>query len=477
MQVIASTDVLTLLSLGASLLASLLMVFVLVALARQRGQAGRDTRALTETLEARLGDVEDDLLRQSLEQREELLRNLQQLNDSIFQMITGVTRTQADQVNALLQQSYDNARAFDQRQQGAQRATDEGMRRFEARMQQSEERASRQLAQNEARMEALRKAMEDGMRQLREENGQRLEDMRKTVDEKLHDTLEKRLNNSFEQISSRLEQMYQSLGEVHSLATGVGDLKRMLGNVKSRGVWGEMQLGALLEQALTTAQYQRNVEVLPGSGERVEFAVCLPGRDEERPVYLAIDSKFPQEDYARLSEASLGLDAAAVETARKALLNAVRTEAKRIGKYIAPPYTTDFAVMFLPLEGLYAEVMRDSDTVEQIQREQRVLISGPSTLLALLNSLQMGFRTLAIEKRSAEVWKLLGAVKTDFGSFAQTLQKTQEKLQQATDSIDTAFVRTRSIEKKLRRVEALDGDETEKLLAQDTVEGERRGKH
>ena len=225
-----------------------------------------------------------------------------------------------------------------------------------------------------------------------------------------------------------------------------------------------MQLGALLEQALTASQYERNVAVVPGSSERVEFAVCLPGRDGDSRLYLPIDSKFPQEDYARLTEAAETGDAAATEAARKGLVNAIRVEAKRIGKYIAPPYTTDFAVMFLPLEGLYAEVMRHSDVVEALQRQQRILIAGPSTLLALLNSLQMGFRTLAIEQRSAEVWKLLGAVKTEFSTFAQLLAKTQEKLQQATDSIDTAFVRTKKIEKRLRNVEALETDNTAALL-------------
>jgi DNA recombination protein RmuC len=203
----------------------------------------------------------------------------------------------------------------------------------------------------------------------------------------------------------------------------------------------------------------------------VEYAVCLPGKDGERPVYLPIDSKFPQEDYARLAEASDQNDAAATETARKALMAAVRVEARRIaGKYLEAPYTTDFAVMFLPLESLYAEVMRNADVVEQVQREQRIVIAGPSTLLAMLNSLQMGFRTLAIEKRSAELWRLLGAVKADFGSFSQVLQKTQEKLKQATDTIDTAFVRTRSIERKLRRVEALDDGEAKAVLGEPTQE-------
>ena len=324
--------------------------------------------------------------------------------------------------------------------------------------------------QNEEKLSEMRATLEKKVGDMQESNEKKLDEMRQTVDEKLQKTLEDRINQSFKLVSERLEQVYKSLGEVHSLASGVGDLKRMLSNVKTRGVWGEIQLGALLEQALTDSQYQRNVAVVPHSNERVEFAICLPGREDGSPVYLPIDSKFPQEDYARLSQAAEEGSQQDVEAAQKALLAAVRTEAKRIGKYIAPPYTTDFAVMFLPIEGLYAEVMRHSEAVEAIQREQRILIAGPSTLLALLNSLQMGFRTLAIEKRSAEVWKLLGAVKTDFSSFAALLHKTQEKLQQATDSIDSAFVKTRNIEKRLRRVEALDTDEAQKMLSDD-VEG------
>lgn len=455
---------------NAALLAALLAIVVLLlaaalwALARQRSLLRRALDAQSAETAGHMADMEDALLRQSLEQREELLQGLQRMSDSLLNLTSGVTRAQGEQVNALIRQSYDNAQAFDQRQQSMQRITEESLRRFEARAQSVEAGVSGGLAQNEARMEALRKTLEEGMRLLRGENAQKLEEMRKTVDEKLHDTLEKRLNDSFSQVSARLEQVYKSLGEVHSLASGVGDLKRMLGNVKTRGVWGEMQLGALLEQALTSAQYERNVETAPGSGERVEFAVRLPGRDDGSPVYLPIDSKFPQEDYARLTDAAQEGDRQAVDSAQKALLNAVRVEARRIGKYIAPPHTTDFAVMFLPLEGLYAEVTRHADVVEQLQRDQRVLLAGPSTLLALLNSLQMGFRTLAIERRSAEVWKLLGAVKADFGSFAQVLQRTQDKLRQATDSIDTAFTRTRTIEKRLRKVEALEDGEASRLL-------------
>ncbi len=380
------------------------------------------------------------------EQREENYRMIQQLNDSLYQTFGSLSRAQSDQVNAIVAQSYDN-------QQYAQKTMDESVRRMEA------------------RMESLRKTFDENWRLMREENEKKLNEMRVTVDEKLNETLEKRLSASFSQVSERLEQVYRSLGEVHSLATGVGDLKRMLGNVKTRGVWGEIQLGVLLEQALTESQYDQNVAVIPHSAERVEYAIRLPGRDPgATPVYLPLDSKFPQEDYIRLIEAAESGNQQSVEEAQKALLQAVRTEAKRIGKYISPPHTTDFAVMFLPLEGLYAEVMRHSQAVEAIQREQRILIAGPSTLLALLNSLQMGFRTLAIEKRSAEVWKLLGAVKNDFGSFALLLQKTQEKLQQATNSIDTAFVKTRAIEKRLRHVETFDEATTEKNLPADDIE-------
>lgn len=444
MEFLSNTDPALLAALILALACAVMLATLLIVALRGRGETRRALSALSQALPRELEATEDALG-----------RSLSQLNESVTATFGGMSRSQAEQVNALIRQSYDNAQAFDLRQQGMQRITDESLKRLEARLQGSEAAMARALSQNEARMEALRNTLEEGARLLREENAGQLAQMRQTVDEKLSATLEKRLAASFSQVSERLEQVYRSLGEVHSLASGVGDLKRMLGNVKTRGVWGEIQLGALLEQALTDTQYQRNVAVSPGSSERVEFAVCLPGREEGgAPVYLPIDSKFPQEDYARLAEAAQNADQPAVEAARKALMNAVRTEAKRIGKYIVPPHTTDFAVMFLPLEGLYAEVMQHASAVEAIQREQRVLIAGPSTLLALLNSLQMGFRTLAIERRSAEVWKLLGAVRSDFGSFAALLEKTQEKLRQATDSIDTAFVKTRAIEKRLRRVEA-----------------------
>ena len=307
----------------------------------------------------------------------------------------------------------------------------------------------------EERLEQLRQTLSGAMTSLRQENDRQLSEMRRTVDEKLTESLDKRLNDSFAQVSQRLEQVYRGLGEMQSLASGVGDLKKVLTNVKTRGIWGEMQLGSLLAQVLAPSQYDENVAVVPGSAERVEYAVRLPAR-EGGVIYLPIDSKFPQESYLRLVEASQQGDPAQVEACRRSLCAAIRTEARRIGKYIRPPHTTDFAVMFLPVEGLYAEVMRDMDIADSVQREQRVVIAGPSTFAALLNALQMGFRTLAIEQRSGEVWKLLGAVKTDFAQFADVLQKTRQRLQQATDSIDSAFDRTQRIQKRLGQVEQLD---------------------
>ena len=310
------------------------------------------------------------------------------------------------------------------------------------------------LAQLDARMEQVRRAIAEGLEALRQENTRQLNEMRRSVDERLTQSLDKKLNESFALVSQRLEQVYKGLGEMQTLATGVGDLKRVLTNVKTRGIWGEMQLGNLLSAVLTPEQYAENVAVVPGSQERVEFAVRLPGKDAD-VVWLPIDSKFPVEDYARLQEASQSGDAAAVDAARKALMQQIRLEARRIsGKYIAPPHTTDFAVMFLPVEGLYAEVVQQTDLVDAIQREQRVVIAGPSTFSALLNALQMGFRTLAIEKRSGEVWKLLGTVKADFGAFSDVLEKTQMRLRQASESIDSAFVKTRTIQRHLGQVES-----------------------
>ena len=320
------------------------------------------------------------------------------------------------------------------------------------------------LLQNEARIESMRKTLDEGVTKMQEENAKKLEEMRVTVDEKLHATLDKRLGESFSLVNERLEQVYKGLGEMQSLASGVGDLKRVLTNVKTRGVWGEMQLGALLSQVLSPSQYEENVAVAPDSAQRVEFAVKLPGQGEGF-VYLPIDSKFPIEDYERLLAAYESGDQAMIAGASSALVTALKVEGRRIAsKYIVPPYTTDFAIMFLPIEGLYAEALRARGLTEELQEKMRIVVAGPTTLNALLTSLQVGFRTLAIEKRTGEVWRLLSAVKTEFGKFSTLLDATQKKLHAAADSIESASRKTRTIERKLRQVEAVDPGEAARLL-------------
>jgi DNA recombination protein RmuC len=320
---------------------------------------------------------------------------------------------------------------------------------------------------NEGRLDKLRETVEERLRLIQDDNARKLEQMRATVDEKLHDTLERRLGESFKLVSERLESVQKGLGEMQTLASGVGDLKKVLTNVKTRGTFGEIQLGSLLEQILTSGQYDSNVETRKGSGQRVEFALKLPGRDavSDAVVWLPIDAKFPQEDYLRLVEAQEAGDLAAAADAFKQLDRAVREMAKNIrDKYLDPPNTTDFGVMFLPTEGLYAEVLRRPELFEVLQRDYKVVITGPTTLAALLNSLQMGFRTLAIEKRSSEVWSMLGAVRTEFAKFGVVLDKTRKKIQEAGNHIDQAATRSRVIERKLRDVQGLPHGEAEILL-------------
>ncbi len=338
---------------------------------------------------------------------------------------------------------------------------------------------------NEGRLDKLREGVDARLRLIQEDNASKLEQMRATVDEKLHDTLEKRLGESFKLVSERLELVQRGLGEMQTLANGVGDLKKVLTNVKTRGTFGEIQLGSLLEQILAPGQYESNVETRHGSGQRVEFALKLPGRDgtAEGMVWLPLDAKFPQEDYLRLVEALETADVTAAAESRKQLDRSVREMAKTIrDKYLDPPHTTDFGVMFLPTEGLYAEVLRLPGLFEALQRDFKVMVAGPTTLAALLNSLQMGFRTLAIEKRSAEVWNLLGAVRTEFSKFGAILEKTRKKLVEAGNHIDLAATRTRVIERKLRDVQdvphqvsaALEEDvfECEELSGTSDVNGE-----
>ena len=334
-------------------------------------------------------------------------------------------------------------------------------------------------ADNERRMADVRATVELRLAALQDGNEKKLEQMRATVDEKLHATLEQRLGESFKQVAERLEQVHKGLGEMHTLARDVGSLHRVLSNVKTRGIVGEVQLAGLLEQVLTPEQYATNVETVPGSGARVEFAIRLPGRrGDGQPMWLPIDAKFPREDYERLLDAQDRADPVGVEAAARALETRLRLEARSIrDKYIAAPHTTDFAILFVPTEGLYAEALRRPGLVQALQSEHRISLAGPTTLLATLTSLQMGFRTLALEQRSAEVWEVLGAVKTEFGKFGDVLAKTKKKLDEASSSIDMAERRTRAMARELRAVEALPEARAQALLGDDAQAGHAEVEH
>ncbi|HJV54215.1 MAG TPA: DNA recombination protein RmuC [Noviherbaspirillum sp.] len=405
--------------------------------------------------------------------RQEMGSNLGQFQQALIAQLTSVATIQNNQIDSFAQQlaklNEMNAQQLESMRQAiatqAQAGREEqasALKRFGDTLNQSLTTLTESNAQ---RMAEVRATLEAKIRDLQNDNGTRLEEMRKTVDEKLHATLEQRLGESFKLVSDRLEKVHQGLGEMQQLAIGVGDLKRVLTNVKTRGTWGEVQLEMLLEQVLTPDQYAKNVETVPGSGERVEFAIKLPGQDDGRPVWMPIDAKFPKEQYERLAEAAELADADGVAAAGKELERAVRLEAKTIAeKYLSPPLTTDFAILFLPTEGLYAEVMRRPGLADELQRVCRVSIAGPSTLSALLNSLQMGFRTLALEKRSSEVWQVLGAVKTEFAKFGDVLAATKNTLERAAKNIEQAETRTRQMSRKLKSVEALPAETAQLLL-------------
>ncbi|MFL6586557.1 MAG: DNA recombination protein RmuC [Luteimonas sp.] len=328
---------------------------------------------------------------------------------------------------------------------------------------------------NEQRIGEMRTTLEQQLQRLQADNASKLDQMRATVDEKLQTTLNTRLDASFKIVSERLEQVQRGLGEMQQLATGVGDLKRVLTNVKDRGGWGEVQLENILEQTLTMEQYARGVRVKPDSAEAVDFAIRLPGRGDDTVVWLPVDAKFPREDYERLIDAQEKGDVDALKSSAAQLERAIRVQAKSISdKYVCPPHTTDFAVMFLPTEGLYAEVIRRAGLVDLLQREHRVVLAGPTTFTALLNSLQMGFRTLAIEKRSSEVWQVLGAVKSEFGKFAGILEKAEKQITTVGKSLGEASRKTRTIERRLRGVESLPGPDAQALLGEalDDVAGD-----
>jgi DNA recombination protein RmuC len=417
------------------------------------------------------------------EQDERDARQRQELAAAVNQSLTQFGQSQAshsdtlgrlltDKLGAFAQQLSDTVRLLDERLQAMQNDARLGRQESAQTLQQFREGLVQQFIvlgdANAKRVQELRESVETRLRELQADNAGKLEQMRQTVDEKLQATLEQRLDASFKQVSERLEQVHRGLGEMQNLAAGVGDLNRMLTGVKTRGIWGEIQLGSLLEQVLTAQQYERNVATRRGSNERVEFAIRLPGRDGDGgTVWLPIDAKFPREDYERLLDAQERADAEAAEEAARQLEARIKLEARAIrDKYLDPPHTTDFALMFLPTEGLYAEVLRRAGLGELLQREYRITIAGPTTLTAILNSLQMGFRTLAIEKRSSEVWSLLGAVKTEFGKFGEVLAKTKKKLEEATNTIGSAEVRTRQIERKLRGVEALPSEAAQPLIGE-----------
>ncbi len=319
---------------------------------------------------------------------------------------------------------------------------------------------------NARRISEVRATLETQLTAMQQTNAAKLDEMRQTVDEKLQHTLETRLGESFKQVAERLEQVHHGLGQMQSLAQGVGDLQRVLTNVKTRGMFGEVQLEALLEQVLTPEQYSKQVETKPRSNQRVDFAIRFPGRSSDgTPVWLPIDAKFPREDYERLLDAHDRADAAGVESAGRALEVRIREEAKSICEYyLCPPYTTDFAILFLPIESLYAEVLRRPGLMDKIQRDYRVTLAGPTTLLAMLNSLHMGFRTLALEQQASEVWKVLGAVKTEFEKYGEWVAKIKEQVQKAADTVDKADTRAKMMRRVLKDVEALPEGQAQALL-------------
>jgi DNA recombination protein RmuC len=471
--VVASTEILILLFVIAVLL---LAVLAIVWLLLRRPATASDPAVLAR-LEVQKGDVERvertvrDEQRQS---RQELQAELARFEAQLQSQFERLTQQQSMRLQGfderLAQFTERTERGLESLRLGlgddARKAREESgatLGQFGKTLQESFHKLGEQT---ERRLAEVRTTLEARLKDIQQDNAAKLEQMRATVDEKLQATLETRLGESFRQVSERLEQVHRGLGEMQNLATGVGDLKRVLTNVKTRGIWGEVQLSGLIEDLLTREQYEVNVATRPGSAERVEFAIRLPGQSADgTPVWLPIDAKFPREDYERLLDAQDRADVEGAALASAALERRIREEAKSISlKYVEPPHTTNFAILFLPTEGLYAEVARRPGLSESLQRDFRITVAGPTNLCMLLNSLQMGFRTLAIEKRSSEVWQVLGAVKTEFGKFAGVLEKTRKKLAEATNVIDQADVRTRAIERKLRGVEAASDSESQRLL-------------
>ena len=409
-------------------------------------------------------ELRDEVKASGRDTRGELTQSLSLFQQALLAQSGDVARTQNEQIDSFRVQLAAMQQQGAQAQLQAREAQDMALKRFADGLNEQ----LRQMGEaNERRLGEVRLAVEQKLTALQDGNEKKLDQMRATVDEKLHATLEQRLGESFKQVADRLEQVHKGLGEMQSLAAGVGDLKHLLSNVKTRGMFGEAQLGALLEQVFAPDQYATQVVTRPGSRNPVDFAIKLPGKAEDgSPLWLPIDAKFPNEDYERLLDAQSRVDPVAAELAGKALELRIRTEAKSIAeKYVEPPHTTDFAILFLPTEGLYAEVLRRPGLMESLQRDHRVTLAGPTTLMAMLNALQMGFRTLALERRSSEVWQVLGAVKTEFGKFGDVLAKVKMQTQSVLNTLDQAQTRTNVMTRALRSVEALPEPQAAGLLA------------
>jgi DNA recombination protein RmuC len=450
-----------------------LSLLLQIILLRGRGDAGVNTKL--DALKDDSARVERTLREEQRAGREELQQGFDRFRGHLGEQFGGMSQQQAERIdgfgqrlNLLTERTDSGLQSLAQRlAEDARKSREEATLALNHFGEQQQQRLAALSADHEKRMGEVRATLEAKLGAIQQDNAAKLEQMRATVDEKLQNTLETRLGQSFKLVSDRLEAVQRGLGEMQNLAIGVGDLKRVLSNVKRRGILGEVQLGGLLEDLLTNEQYAANVATVPGSSERVEYAIRMPGQEDGENVYLPIDSKFPVEDYQRLLEAQDAADVEGAALAGRALEVRVREEAKRIkSKYVAAPHTTDFAVLFLPTEGLYAEVLRRPGLFESLQREHRVMVAGPTTLSALLNSLQMGFRTLAIAKRSSEVWKLLGAVKSEFGKFGLVLEKAERQLNTVSKSISDAGKKTKTIERKLRGVESLSSDAAQDLLGE-----------
>jgi len=438
-------------------LAGINLALLVVLLLRRR-----DDRAQAATLEA-TRELRAELQDSARGTRQELAQTLALFQQTLLAQQGDAGRTQNEQIDTLRTQLATMQQVIGQGLQGAT----QGLAQQSQAARDSQDAALRRFAESFGeQVQAMRTMVEQRLASLQADNEKKLEQMRATVDEKLHATLEQRLGESFRHVADRLEQVHRGLGEMQGLAKDVGALNRVLTNVKTRGNFGEVQLGALLDEVFTPDQIGRNVETVPGSNMRVDYALRLPGRRGDHDVlWLPIDAKFPREDYERLLDAQERADAPGAELAARAIEMRLRAEARSIReKYVAPPHTADFAILFVPTEGLYAEALRRPGLVEALQRDHRIMLAGPTTLLATLNSLQMGFRTLALEKRSAEVWEVLGAVKTEFAKFGEVLAKTKKKLEEASNTIDEAQKRSRVMTRKLKSVEELDAERAQELL-------------